>query len=1060
MSSSAPVPPKRAPLGTRSNKAPGNLQGFEYSNKHRTSKLQPLATHHNDSENTLNRKSTISNSEKSKRVSFGLSNNEEKVRGFAEATTSTQTSAATKSTTPLQVARQPLGLRGIRQSLRETISPLPLKARKQTPARPSVGMTSLVDMTPRSLLRSELDETDELFEESLLLSPAILSKKSLAIRNVAQDVTHPLGRAADRCAEAVAKMDETSLPSAQKMERLQSDTLLQTARVHKKADEAKVIALHSKPEFAASAVAAYRAPRTTFSPLTGTNAVCMDLSGMFRDVASTTKPTPLSKFTMSLQNRLATAQKPKQSIAAPNTHTVSIKKSIPLRPKGPRLPPSESIAISDNSQEWSIKQCETFTNWLNFTIQPPDEDEELIASVDEKNRSALRCLLMHQQLAQARQRASILYKSKIMDLVRKAIGNEIAKGKMTLRKDKDLNADLTLRKQIINQLLSYSTPFLRVCLETMFGTLIDPQALIEASAIREKLGVKGTIKKGSTMSRMKVALKQFLVTKVLSDDKTLAKYTKHHCKVPSGRFGIEYQAEMQALILNRLIILFVFLDKCKEANIIDKAPKLFEDTAPVKSSRDVLLMFSREYLSAEGDFVKHLSRIGVKVSYVQNPIDELEFAVSNLATDLRDGVKLARMTEVLRKIPRTTILGSLRLPAVSRLQKLHNLGLVLHNLRAFGIPIPVDIAPHHIVDSHREIVLKLLWSVVAHCCMNDLVDFDRMRNEVTRIERLNTFRKISNSLQNVSSNPGDTLNDEQTLKSLLKRWSKAICIRFHVSVQNLSSDFADGKALCLLIHYYQPTILRQNEIKDTTRDLPSACRFLDDVVEKARANERYNISLANSRLAELGGIPKMIPACDTSAIPDEKSMLLCLAYMFSRLFEANGEVRAAVMIQRNYRRCRRIIEMQLKEAAARLIYSTWCKRKNDFYANTRLKYAHAVRVIERFVTKNGDGILRMKRNRVVGEQYCRSATILQAYIRRILAQDRYFSMLQFHHAAVLIQTRWRSFGARRRFTTMIRQSKAATIIKKAWGRISYAYKVALVDSLQRKHISDERQLRF
>lgn len=59
-----------------------------------------------------------------------------------------------------------------------------------------------------------------------------------------------------------------------------------------------------------------------------------------------------------------------------------------------------------------------------------------------------------------------------------------------------------------------------------------------------------------------------------------------------------------------------------------------------QSSRDLLLAFSREYLGGEGDVTKHLRYLGYKVSYQQTALEEFDFSVRNIATDLRCGLRL------------------------------------------------------------------------------------------------------------------------------------------------------------------------------------------------------------------------------------------------------------------------------------------------------------------------------------------------------------------------------------------------------------------------------------
>ena len=54
----------------------------------------------------------------------------------------------------------------------------------------------------------------------------------------------------------------------------------------------------------------------------------------------------------------------------------------------------------------------------------------------------------------------------------------------------------------------------------------------------------------------------------------------------------------------------------------------------------MLVAFSRDYLSGEGDIVKHLAYLGYKVNQVQVPLDEFDYAVTNIAVDLRCGIRL------------------------------------------------------------------------------------------------------------------------------------------------------------------------------------------------------------------------------------------------------------------------------------------------------------------------------------------------------------------------------------------------------------------------------------
>jgi abnormal spindle-like microcephaly-associated protein len=116
-------------------------------------------------------------------------------------------------------------------------------------------------------------------------------------------------------------------------------------------------------------------------------------------------------------------------------------------------------------------------------------------------------------------------------------------------------------------------------------------------------------------------------------------------------------------------------------------------------------------------------------------------------------------------------------------------------------------------------------------------------------------------------------------------------------LQDFTDSFANGKALCYLVHYYHPGLLRCEDILPTLNDEDAGLSEY-----QALANERANSALASKCVTELGGIPKMLPITDSRNPPDEKSMLLCLAYLCSRLMESSEEIFATILIQACYRR--------------------------------------------------------------------------------------------------------------------------------------------------------------
>jgi abnormal spindle-like microcephaly-associated protein len=566
-------------------------------------------------------------------------------------------------------------------------------------------------------------------------------------------------------------------------------------------------------------------------------------------------------------------------------------------------------------------------------------------------------------MAQIRMRAYDLFFDEEMKKVKITVRDEIIRGRLAIRPDRDLYADLSLRKQAISLLMSYTTPWLRLGLEVLFGECIVPVVSQQDSS---SVAAPGQTRH---MSRMKATLKTFIVNRLLSDATVLAKYTKGRCNVPSGKFEKQYRSELRTLVLNRLMTLIFFLDQAKMANVLDKVPRLFAKGSAVKSSRAVLLAVCRDFLSSEGDFIKHLSRIGLTVSYKQDPVDELDFNVTNLATDLRDGVLLTRMTEILTEAPVKSLMTALRLPAVSRLQKLHNVNVAISTLKDFGIVVPLDVNAHHIIDGHREMVLKLMWSVIAYCCMSKLLEGNLVEAEISNVIRSNKARrKVMGLIVKQTENELNQANTqdkspEDILKSLLFRWCQAVCAPFGMKITDFTTSFADGKALCLLVHYYHPSLIRLDEILPTTTDESAELS-----PEQAIQNERANSTIASQRVSELGGIPNMLPTSDTSNPPNEKSMLLCLSYLCSRLMESSKEIFATILIQAGYRRYRSKVLLERKRQAASVIFQIWCEHKENYYRSQEQRYSRAVATLENFVITHRHSLARLKRERLQRER--------------------------------------------------------------------------------------------
>lgn len=175
-------------------------------------------------------------------------------------------------------------------------------------------------------------------------------------------------------------------------------------------------------------------------------------------------------------------------------------------------------------------------------------------------------------------------------------------------------------------------------------------------------------------------------------------------------YSTEYSDYIKKFTLQKFLFLLLFLNKAKEVKIIKHNPCLFIKSSPYKELRDILLKFSSELLANVGDITRDLKRLGFVLTHKQHFIDEFDYAFNNLAVDLRDGIRITKVTEII--CLRDDLTTKLRVPAISRLQRIHNVNLALNSLSELKFQLGGNITAADIVDGHREKTLSLLWQLI------------------------------------------------------------------------------------------------------------------------------------------------------------------------------------------------------------------------------------------------------------------------------------------------------------------------------------------------------------
>ncbi|XP_052446988.1 abnormal spindle-like microcephaly-associated protein homolog [Carassius gibelio] len=725
-----------------------------------------------------------------------------------------------------------------------------------------------------------------------------------------------------------------------------------------------------------------------------------------------TKPPPkksslktTQKDGWSVKSLSSSSRKPARIVAVAQAKLTFMKPSQTAIPRHP-LPFAAKNMFYD--ERWIEKQERGFTWWMNYVLTPDDfkvatqvtevnalsltmgNEKFNIPKAPTKEEMSFRTYTARQRINRLRRAACKLFTSDTMVKAIQKLELEVEAKRLLVRKDRHLWKDIGERQKVLNWLISYNPLWLRIGLETIYGELISLESNSDV-----------------------MGLAMFILGRLLWNPDLAAEF--RHPKV-LNLYRDGHEEALSRFTLKKLILLVCFLDKAKESRLIEHDPCLFCMDAEFKSSKDLLLAFSRDFLSGEGILSRHLSHLGLAVSHVQTPLDEFNFAVKNLAVDLRCGIRLVRVMELFTLD--WTLSRNLRIPAISRLQKVHNVDVALQVLKNKGVDLKdehgVTIDSRDIVDGHREKTLNLLWKIIFAFQVEVLLDENQLKEEISFLRK--TWR-TKQKLASVMGNRGVAVTKMKSRQAfehpsqkvtLLMDWVNAVCEFYNIKAENFTVSFSDGRILCYLIHHYHPGHLPAEEIQQRTTQTvecgnrgrvelnnsstDSDCSFenlptiqsespsvdFKELLEK----ERSNFQLVNTAVSYLGGVPSMINPEDMSnTIPNEKVVTCYLSFLCARLLDLRNETKAARVIQGAWRR------------------------------------------------------YKLQKNIELIQQRNLAATKIQALVRKFILRRR---MIRQNKAAIMIQTFWRGYLAREKLRVLKKekqfalQNAAATVIQKTY----------------------------
>ena len=775
---------------------------------------------------------------------------------------------------------------------------------------------------------------------------------------------------------------------------------------------------------------------------------------------------------------------------------------------------------SFHTEFWVRQQEVAFTHWLNATIVPHTHSHSN-ARADRRARrlasEAARTRLWSLYSRDAEVRTVILrVESHIDDGFLRLRGTEDDGG---FKSGGSFLEDVRLRREFERALGSYSLFWLRAAVDAVLG---NPGDVVEDELRGWGDGGKAERRRYATERAERTAL----VAALVRDRELELEFGVGSTGAPP--FADGYQEALAGTVLKRTLLLVFLMDRAR-AGLPPNTPLLFRGDAPCKSSVAVAELALRASTYGTGDVLRHIGHMGYRLYHAQEPIREYDFTVRNLAMDLRDGVRLCRLVEVLAgAIGDDGCVMDAKFPADSRAARTHNVRLALDAARACGVELPgkwKDVSPADVVDGHLANTLGLLYALMMHFQAPRMLPTGELDDEIARwrSRRANQIlagrgifafhgATLAPARDDSDRHGADSNRRERTPEEIdedeaarsaalfadeladaalatsgsdtysecevrLLRWARGVCACVGVDVTDFKSSFADGTALCALVHAYAPRLapLRAISRPPKTLNVPGAPpswrsvsygyllkerRRVEDgdddadgdvsseaLEARARATAacKANFKLASEVCRALGGVPELTfgPAdVASSGGPDAKVVAGYLLFLCARLLCHRREDAAATRIQRWWRfkhwrpgRLRRwcraattVSKNKRALDARRAAFARMCAivRVQSAWRGLSARRIKAKAVAAaRTIQRHARG--KMARDAYADVQF--ATMIAQTHARRAVARRAYVTL---RHHTIRCQAIHRGALARDRYMEMLWMNEAATTIQSAW----------------------------
>ncbi|KAK6345845.1 hypothetical protein TWF730_010188 [Orbilia blumenaviensis] len=313
----------------------------------------------------------------------------------------------------------------------------------------------------------------------------------------------------------------------------------------------------------------------------------------------------------------------------------------------------------------------------------------------------------------------------------------------------------------------------------------------------------------------------------------------------------------------RSLVLVHLIDDAKMTGLLSGL--VFRKSSEMKSSESVLIAAGKILLPSMANMARGVKGCGYTLRVEQKPEEEYEYAIENLKVDLRDGVRLGKVVELLLREP---VEGIMMYPK-SKGEKAANMDKVLAVLYRNGVVPLGSVKAKDVVDGHREVTLSLLWAVLMEKGVGFLVDFEEVEMEVRRVRMKYRIKEPIEA---------DEDEEDQHLKKLIL-WVQTIALGRGVNIDKGIGGAIKTGVVEAALEEYEPLI--------------------DGRVVTAPKTSTNNEAQLKQRLKGFGCSESFLklftPGKET--IVNQRYVLAALAFLASRVLASTKFTRSAMKVQ-------------------------------------------------------------------------------------------------------------------------------------------------------------------